>query len=369
MNKFEIVSICAHCGKLIHLQNDIFSSNIFNWKNSSLPPIIPNFNKKRKIIFCCYNSLSIRFTKRLVCVQKLLTYNGTSLFPLCQDCTAIYSQQISMMIDFLKLASDDLHTINITIPIDKLQTRIDHLTTYISLKKKKPYRKRKSAPTLTNETEKVITIFDDEKKDNEKPAKTHNLNNSDLTPIGKRKTAVCPLLSFYTFYISSDHHYGTINKNRIGFFKYNQNTLTENNTALYFICHLIYQFKCAFKIQQICVSFNPVSVVVIQNRDEKNVNYASYILEFPTRRTRVNDFNESINHLFHAYSLICQASSKTKMIGEPPFQINFTEKKIERFSYFLNWKNVEEWSTAMKLFLINLKMIQYRTLRGCLDRF
>lgn len=368
MNKFEIVTVCAHCGKLIHLQNDIFSSNIFKYKNSNLPPVIPFFNQKRKVNICFYNSLSFRFTKRLDCVQKLLTYNSVLFFPLCQDCTAIYCQQVIMMVDFLKTASNDLHTINITIPIEKMQDRIEQLTTLVSLNpKRKSLRKRRSAPELPKQAEKLI-YEENENKKKESPPQNEIMSVNPITKL-IRKQPVCPLISFYTFYISSDHHYGTINQNRIGFFKYNPNTLTENNTALFFLCHLIYYFKCKFRIPQIYVSLNPVSVIVNPNKNPDNINFSSYILEFPTKRNRVNEFNESLYFLFQAYSLICQASTKLRKIGEPPFQIDFNQKKIEKYSFILNWKNVEEWSKAMKLFLINLKMIQYRTLRGTLNQF
>ncbi|KAK8893755.1 hypothetical protein M9Y10_022184 [Tritrichomonas musculus] len=368
MEKFEIITTCAHCGKLVHLQNNIFSSIIFKWKNSTLPPNMPILYKKRSINFRCQHSQSYRYVKRLECVQKLLTYNGELLFPLCQDCSAIQGQQINFMIDFLNDASSDLFTINTTIPIDRIHIRMDQLSAYVNSKPSMRRRKRKSAPNPTN-SPKVPIIQDlNDKKKKMLPEKESNFRNPIMAAFERLQSTACPLLSFYTFHISSNQHYGTINKARIGFFKYNPNTLTENNIATFFICQLIHYFKCIFQIPQICVNFNPMSILIITNKNTK-INFSLHTLEFPVKRSRVSDFNESINNLFLAYDLINKASSRMRNFGEPPFNVDLKEKKIERFSFSLNWKQVEEWSAAMKLLLINLKMIQYRTFRGCINQF
>ncbi|OHT15272.1 hypothetical protein TRFO_42607 [Tritrichomonas foetus] len=385
--KPQIIAKCTRCGKLIVFQNDVFmKSKVFS--NETLPQIIPYSIKKNVNIYLHCGQVVTQYTKRFNLVRNLLTFNNNKYFPLCQDCTTALNSQIRMYTTLVRNATDEYANKYGKIPVRKFKNTFNMTMAKakdnkaISIQNNNDNQKKNRTDDETKPITALSTLSTSLYNDDEileahvkkmplpsdfclDPISCQNKRHQILPILMNiqnrtKESVFCPLLSCYAFKIGFDNHYGTINDVRIGFFKYSPNSVIENNAAFFFICHLIYHFRNAFNIPQIRVKLYPRPAIAIGDQS-KFLN-----VEFPEKKKKsaINEFNQALTMIFQAFSLINEITSGFKQYSMPPFLVDNESKTIGDIPYLYRSRNVEEWSIAMRFLLVDLKMIQYRSIRS-----
>ena len=371
----NVVTTCLNCGRSILIYNNVFSEQIQvesekNYPNKLKSQIISiNYNCSNEVshLHKVFDEISIYFTM-----------NSMNYFPICPECLTLFKTQILSSITLIKNVYNDLFENFVKNP--NFGRMMNDLIPIIKKKKLKTHplsmTKASSLPILKNSERNNMLVIDDD--DNQIDYNQHIPLSEDFCPDPiscideshknlpilidleqkrQRNIMFCPLISVYAFRIGFDKLYGTINDMRIGFFKYNPNTLLENNAGLFFLCHLLFHFSNAFNVHDIFIRVFPKpSVTTVKDK--------FYDLVYPKWKRGVDNFNKSLESLFLALNSINVAISQLKEYSEPPFNVDTNLKTIGNVSYLLNWKKPQEWSTAMRFLLINLKAIQYRSIRS-----
>lgn len=301
------------------------------------------------------------YLQKFVKIQKSLTnQHAEILFPLCQDCTTIYINHISNYKMLIGIAKDTINQKFHQIPKEVFQIQYNNAIQSTQLrpatmtiqKTEKSHSKVETTPVKPKNN---LPFCDD-------PFNCTNSVHQEypllFDKLDKSKT-YCPFLSCFVFHISYNGHYATINDNRIGFYKYNPNTISENNVALFFILQLIEQLKNAFTIKNINISYTPNPSISIGNNKLQEL-----VITDKKKKSHSNEeFNIALNSLYEAFVLI---NNNSKLQGSliPPYDIDLSKHTVGNVSYVFKWTSIEIWSLAMRYLLYNLKNLQFRSVRS-----
>lgn len=185
----------------------------------------------------------------------------------------------------------------------------------------------------------------------------------------KMKTQfVEPKSSFFSFSIcffpiTSSFHYGVICNHRLGFFPYNQNSITECNIALTFLFMLVQHFLRIFSINS-----TEFTSSIPMLKDSQGVLYS---LQIPInlKPRSIFLFNKALQLFMKATARMFWSRDFFSANGIQVFLLDPKEKKIGSNSYFFDINNLEEWSYSMKQLLFNLKMLQscllFQAIKNC----
>ncbi|OHT06437.1 hypothetical protein TRFO_25551 [Tritrichomonas foetus] len=368
----EIFTTCKQCGKLLFIPKsiwDVISSNPNSDKNSnaiiSQPPL-----KRNCDVTILVDPQQTESYLNFVEETKTMTFNKNNVyFPLCPDCSTTYIQHLKNYRKLFEKTSELIDKKFTNIPKDvfniQYQNAISPSETRGLLK---PQQNTTSSPKKKLKRRQLKQIkqnLHSSPKDKICPDPLDFTNPRHrilplLMDISSKPKTFCPMESCYVFKISANRHYGTINDLRIGFFKYYRNTILENNIGLSFILHLIYHLKRAFNSDVIRIRLHPHPAISLQDGP-----FYKLIVPENKKHQKLDEINNAIHSLFVAFNIINDASMVIPNIkySMPPYEINTEIRTVGDISYDFNWKTIEEWSVAMRLFLVDLKMIQFRSLR------
>lgn len=252
-----------------------------------------------------------------------------------------------------------------------------------------------------------------------------NFDDSNKTALPTK--SFCPLYSFSIFRIGTNKHYGTINDLRVGFYEYSPNSALETNLALYNMTHLIYTLQSALCIDKINILLATQPLISLNLEiNNNNINDENQKKEKKTKKKQKNqnknseekekesensedksdiseesnvfrlvlpeinqsslnnnkqviiskiskkkysnhyysNINNAINALFVSFVLIDNASSCLPKYSKPFYNVNLKNRTIGNISYIFDWKNIENWTLAMRMLLFNLKKIQVIFIRS-----
>lgn len=363
---FGIFTTCHQCGKLLYIPQSTWkmlsqSSEQEEKNNDGSPkPTFqpPSFLKRSCDVIIDYNRKNAQPNKKFQKLSQILTYeNKNTFFPLCQDCTVTYIQHIQNYKKLFDAANELIDKKFNDIPKNvfniQYQNAISPATNFINTKS-----------GINNN--KISIIENDDLKDSknsfidEMCKDPFNRKNCPiLIDLSKRPKSFCPLLSCFVFKIGYYGHYATINDLRVGFYKYDPNTITETNFGLYFITHLLYTLKTAFNANGIRILLSPFPSISINNEE-----FQKLVIPEKKKHANYDEINYAMQSLFVAFNIINESSYPHRKIATP-YEVDTELRTIGSVNYDFNWKTVEDWSLAMRFLLHNLKMVQFRAIRSC----
>lgn len=347
-----ILMCCLHCKKLLLITNQIFSMLNENSSISTINSNDPDVLQPKHIAQINFTiSESSQNLDRISTAVHLLQSPVQHYFPLCKDCSAIFLHQIGNSICIFQNSDIQLSDFSLILSLNP-NLFSQHMNKLLELKTELT---NNSPKHLVTPRDPVEAIPEENSQTVKSPKTSEKLLL--LCTLKKRLPKFCPLIGYDTFFISTNRFYGTINGLRIGFYKYDENTVHENNLAFCQICHLISLFKNAFQIPQIHIF---IRCAGIQLDGEKQPN----LLEVPSKKKAalLGRFNTALEKLFTAYTLIEAATPQVENFSYETYKIDLNQKTISNTKFVLDWKHLEEWSVAMKFLLINLKILQCRSI-------
>lgn len=368
---FEVFTTCHQCGKLLYIPQTTWKllaqksvAEEKNNDNSTKPYFPPSPLKRSCDVTINYNTNNDELIKQFQNARESLSYDRkTPFFPLCHDCTVTYLQHIQNYRKLFDAANDLIDKKFSNIPENvfniQYQNAISPTKKFTNIKTASTsgsfsiYKENEDSTLSRNSF--IDEICQDPFSCNHPNHKHYPI----LTKLPPKSKTFCPIMSCYTFTISHSRHYATINNLRVGFYKYDPNSILETNLGLYFITHLLYILKTAFNANGIRILLSPNPAISINNAE-----FQRLVIPEKKKHTNYDEINNAIHSLIIAFDIINEASFPQRKIATP-YEVDAELRTIGSVSYDFNWKTVEDWTLAMRFLLHNLKMIQFRALRSC----
>lgn len=375
------------------------------------------------------NGNDFKFIQKFQKEKRKQTFSSSNItyFPLCQDCSSSCTYHLRNFKKLFEKTSFFIDSKLKSIPTGVFEIQYENAIAHVP---KNQLKIKSSRSLNSSSSQNDSSIFNRLNNNKHSIQISDNVQYDSINLDDKNSSlpqkSFCPFYSFSLFMIGTDYHYGTINDLRIGFYDYSPNSILESNLALYNIAHLIYTLKsalCIDKINIILASQPSISVIansiydskdqyakkgiksisifklkekrkdidgdnneekedswhnspntfnlVLPEISQKYTNGAKKVIVSEASKKKFNsqyydNINNAIHSLFHAFVLIDNASSRLSKYSSPDYIVNLNDKTIGNVSYVFDWKNIEDWSLAMRMLLFNLKKIQVIFIRSYL---
>lgn len=313
-----------------------------NHRNNTLTKIYLYNNRNKFFYIKDFDRLS----------KKITSFQGIS-FPLCPSCCTRCIIQIKMQQSYVDKTSKLFNFIPKEISSKIIESSIQQIqnqstTAHFALLKNIKAHKHKSR----------ADSFIEQKRNLKELYKINDslFFSSKCPSYPEKKRSYLSLTLISSFWISTDKHYITINNTRIGFYGFQTNSIKENNVGLQFVSHLVWALSKTFCIRFKNFEILPSGVF----RTQKNI---LLYLKIPESTQKISDFNLALDMLFYTAATFFASPEISECCGIPPFEIDVDNHMIATTSYKYGEtaQSIEDWSTAMRLLLFNLKLLQVRS--------